>query len=241
MFSSRPARWIAAFVPAAGLLLGCGGVKVTPIGDIPLRTEEVNASNYRLGERLQAVVGQAIVQVRRYRLSKKEAATVVASADFAIVGSEFRIAGRRGEEFEVTGTTQFDEQMYYVVPLAGYEFFVSPDGEVHRDVKTEALAWKISSKAHMEPAEARLVPTESEEVSREAEYANYELIYGGSDGRSIQVTYREFAPGDSVRPSFFQSLSYDASSDVIRYRNLIVKVLEATNQTLSYVVVADGS
>jgi len=179
--------------------------------------------------------------VQSYRLSKREATSVEASEDFVLEGSGFRIAGRKGEEFPVRGTAKLDGQLHYVVPLAGYEFFVSPDGELRRDVKTEAYRWKIASKAEMQPPEARLVPRESQEVSSELAYANFELIYGGSDGRTIQVTYREFTPADPARPSFFQSLSYDASSDVIRYRDFVVKVLEATNQTLSYVVVSDGS
>ena len=242
MISLRPARIAACAIVAAPFLsLGCASVEVVPAEKQPLRTEDVESRNYRLGEAREAVVGQPIVQVRSYRVSKREAASVVASADFAIVGADFRIAGRKGEEFAVSGSAELDGRAHYVVPLAGYEFFVSPEGELHRDVKTTAFRWKISSKARMEPPDARLIPRESEEVSAEAEYANYELIYGGSDGRSIQVTYREFTPQDSVRPSFFQSLSYDAGSDVIRYRDLVVKVLEATNQTLSYVVVADGS
>ena len=231
-------------VPAVALLaLACASIEVTPLDEQPVQTEDVADRNYRLGEAREVVVGQPIVQVRTYRLSKREAATVVASSDFAIAGAGFRIAGREGEEFPVRGTTELDGRLHYVVPLAGYEFFVSPEGEVHRDVKTENIRWPISSKAKIEPAGARLVPKQSEVLDTEAQYANYELIYGGTDGRSIQVTYREFMPDDSVRPSFFQSLSYDASSGTIRYRDIVVKVLEASaaNQTLSYVVIADGS
>ena len=45
---------------------------------------------------------------------------------------------------------------------------------------------------------------------------------------------------DPVARFFFNKVG-DTSSDLIRYRDFVVKVLEATNQTLSYVVVSDGS
>jgi hypothetical protein len=243
MIRSSASRRIAATAASAAALLAtaCASVDVTPVGQAQVRSEDVQRRNYRLGEPREVVVGQPIVQVQSYRLTRQEAASVVASADFVIEGSGFRIAGRKDEQFPVRGTTEVEGQLHYVVPIAGYEFFVSPEGVVHRDVKTEAYAWKIATQAEVTPPEARLVPRESRKVSGEGAYANFELLYGGSDGRAIQVTYREFTPDDPTKPSFFQSLSYDTSSDVIRYRDFVVKVLEATNQTLSYVVVSDGS
>jgi hypothetical protein len=237
----RPFRSVVASLLPLVLAVGCASVDVTPLdAQAPIR-EEVRDRSYRLGEVQQVYVGQPIVAVKTYRVSRRASASVRASEDFALVGADFRIAGRKGEEFPVRGFTEIDGVRHHVVPIAGFEFFVAADGTVHRDVKTARYKWNISSKARMEPETARLVPQDSEEVTTEGEYANYELIYGGSDGDKIQATYREFAPGDASRPTFFQSLSYDAGADVIRYRDLVIEVLEASNQSISFKVVADGS
>ncbi len=239
MTRSHLTRCIA--VPLLVGALGCASVEVTPLDNQVPQREEVRDRNYTLGEPMEAVVGQPIISVKTYQVSRRSAARVRASSDFVIKGGEFRIAGREGEEFEVTGTAQIDGRLHHAVPLLGYEFFVSEDGEVHPDVKTARYRWNISSKARVEPVEARLMPQSSEDVTAEGVYANYELIFGGSAGGAIQVTYREFAPDDPSRPSFFQSLSYEADSETLRYKDLVVKVLGVTNQTLSYVVVSDGS
>lgn len=237
----RPLRRLAASLLPLALVAGCASVDVVPLDAQAPTHEEVRERSYRLGEAQQVYVGQPIVAVKTYRVSRRASASVRASEDFALVGADFRIAGRKGEEFPVRGVTEIDGVRHHVVPIAGFEFFVADDGSVHPDVKTASYRWKISSKARMEPPTARLVPQDSEEVTTEGEYANYELIYGGSDGDKIQATYREFGPEDGSRPTFFQSLSYDAGADVIRYRDLVIEVLEATNQAISFKVVADGS
>lgn len=237
----RPLRRQAVSLLPLALAVACASVDVTPLeSQEPIR-EDVRDRSYRLGEVQQVYVGQPIVAVKTYRVSRRASASVRASEDFALEGADFRIAGRKGEEFPVRGVTEIDGVRHHVVPIAGFEFFVSDEGRVHPDVKTAQYRWTISSKARMEPPTARLVPQDSEEVVTEGEYANYELIYGGSDGDKIQATYREFAPDDTTRPTFFQSLSYDAGADVIRYRDLVIEVLEATNQAISFKVVADGS
>jgi len=225
----------------AALVAGCASVDVTPLDQQAPVRDEVRDRNYRLGEPLEVYVGQPMVRVKTYQVSRRTSARVEASEDFALVGADFRIAGREGETFDVRGVAEIDGVRHHVVPLAGFEFFVDDDGTVHPTVKTERYRWNISSKARMEPASARLVPQDSEEVTTEGEYANYELIYGGSDGESIQVTYREFAPGDASRPTFFQSLSYEADADVLRYRDLVIEVLEASNQSIRFQVVSDGA
>jgi hypothetical protein len=63
-----------------------------------------------------------------------------------------------------------------------------------------------------------------------------ELVYDGKSDDIIKLSYREFA-GDLTRPSLFQGFSYNmASLDIIRIRDVIIEVLEATDSTIRYVV-----
>ncbi|MBI4548433.1 MAG: hypothetical protein HY707_10655 [Ignavibacteriae bacterium] len=62
------------------------------------------------------------------------------------------------------------------------------------------------------------------------------LTYSGKQGQVIKVFYREESNG-YARPSFTQELTYDISDDpVITFRNTKIKVVEATNSLIKFVV-----
>ena len=62
------------------------------------------------------------------------------------------------------------------------------------------------------------------------------LTYSGKAGTVLKIVYREFS-NDMARPAFTQDLQYDLSeSDTIRFRQLAIKVLHATNQEISFKV-----
>ena len=66
-----------------------------------------------------------------------------------------------------------------------------------------------------------------------------DLIYTGKSGNTIHISYREYKR-DFARPAFFQELQYDLNeSQLITFKSYTVKVLEATNQFIKYIVVSD--
>jgi hypothetical protein len=67
-----------------------------------------------------------------------------------------------------------------------------------------------------------------------------QLIYGGVTNNTIVVNYREFID-NIARPAFYQELKYDLSKDdIIVFRSLKMKILEATNSKISFKVIEDG-
>ena len=67
-----------------------------------------------------------------------------------------------------------------------------------------------------------------------------ELIYTGKSGSTIGVTYREYA-NDFARPAFFQDLRYDLDdSRIIVFRKWRMRVLDANNQHIRFVVLDDA-
>lgn len=65
------------------------------------------------------------------------------------------------------------------------------------------------------------------------------LIYSGRVGNKINVVYREFQ-GDTIRQAFTNAVEYDLSeSDVIGYKGARIKVIEATNQQITYEVISN--
>ena len=87
------------------------------------------------------------------------------------------------------------------------------------------------------PEGARFVPAEP--VLAEGAF-QAELLYSGTDGRTMRAAYREFV-GGTARPAFCQELSFDLSeSRIVRFRSVVVEVLEASPLSLRYRVVEDG-
>lgn len=67
--------------------------------------------------------------------------------------------------------------------------------------------------------------------------ARIQLLYNGKRGDNVIVlTYREFQ-GGFARPAFYQELSYDLKESAkISFRNYVIRVLEATNNSVTFVI-----
>ena len=66
-----------------------------------------------------------------------------------------------------------------------------------------------------------------------------EILYSGVDGKVIKLQYRELYR-DGYPKDFTQDLTYDlAASDIIVFRNYQIKVIEADNSKMSFIVLKD--
>ena len=63
-----------------------------------------------------------------------------------------------------------------------------------------------------------------------------ELLYNGRSGSTIRMLYREFK-NDMARPAFSQDLLYDLDNDdVIGFQEVRIRIVEANNSSITYVV-----
>ena len=63
-----------------------------------------------------------------------------------------------------------------------------------------------------------------------------EFIYNGRVDNALKFVYREFS-GDYIKPAFTQEIQYDLnSSDIIGFKSLRIKIIEATNTEISYIL-----
>jgi len=63
------------------------------------------------------------------------------------------------------------------------------------------------------------------------------LLYSGRVGEKINISYREFS-GSMARPAFSNDVEYDLSaSDEIAYKGAKLRVIEATNSSITYEVI----
>ncbi len=67
-----------------------------------------------------------------------------------------------------------------------------------------------------------------------------ELIFGGVNDISINMSYREYTPDDRARQAFYQNLSFQTTADVIRFQNIKIKVHEVSNEKIVFTVLEDG-
>ncbi len=68
-----------------------------------------------------------------------------------------------------------------------------------------------------------------------------ELLYSGREGNVMHVTYKEYAKqygDDSSVESFLQYVGYDLrQSDIISFRDIYFKVIEATETSIEFMVI----
>lgn len=63
-----------------------------------------------------------------------------------------------------------------------------------------------------------------------------ELVYNGKSNNTIKVAYREYRYNFAA-PDFYQDLTYDlAESNTIRFKNMVIEVLNAGNSTIKFIV-----
>ncbi len=203
--------------------------------------------NYEIGKSEQVYVGQPLVRVKDYW--EQQAQVEVVRADKAFVmntgflGASASVA--QGEGLRVVGITEHDGKTYRVVhfqekSMFGLNFLINPDGTFS--------GWAISNVngAHQigtllaNPPDVKLVSDTATAVDKTKGYINFELVYGGTTGDSIQILYREYTPNDMARPAFSQQLVYSLASKHIRFRDIQIDVAAADNEHIVYTVVADG-
>ncbi len=228
---------------AVFILSGCA-VQIRPSLRIHLGTERIFDKNYNLNQKLVAYVGQPIVKVKDYRVKKFNAKHMKASENFTISGGTVTIQGDKNTAYRVRGETTIDEKPYTVVNVpgsymgAGFGVLITPDGNVHSQLLNDNIVTAYTYK-HT-PEDLKFIALKEEEIDVDAGYLNYELVYGGTDGKSITITYREYTSKDLTRPSFFQNVVYETGKKQIRFRDTILQIHEVTNEKIVYTVISDG-
>jgi hypothetical protein len=132
---------------------------------------------------------------------------------------------------------------YHVVDVAGgagpvYSLLIDEDGRVYNKVLDgeESIMWNFK----VTPPDLRFEFSREERTHEVVQSGNVSgLIYGGTDGKAIYITYREFAAADLTKPVFFQHLIYNADSMFVRFRNMEIKIHEATHDKVVFAVVGD--
>lgn len=75
---------------------------------------------------------------------------------------------------------------------------------------------------------------------RGTDVQNYELIYSGKSGSTINIVYREYV-GNMIKDGFKQDLTYDLNeSNIIQFKTTKIEVIKGTNTTITFKVIENG-
>jgi hypothetical protein len=236
-------------------MMGLAATAATASEPVDLRAitsaRRVFDRNYVLGQEAAVYVGQPIVKVKDYHVIETVSGTVF-KADVAfrykmrMFGPDLSVP--EGSSLRYVRTQQHDGREYTVVAIPGQELGVTLllDGaDTFTGLVSNVLqkVYSVSGNRPLvmiEPRPIHFTRGHDERIDTQGGYVNFELVYSGRTKDAINLLYREFTPDDMARPAFSQVLTYDPGSTTLRFRDVVVRVIDASNEGIRYVVDADG-
>jgi hypothetical protein len=229
-------------------ILACGCVSVQqPPSEQFLGEKKVSEKNYVLQRSAEAVVGTDIIRVKDYSVSRIATNQVEVISDFQINGAVFSKKFSTGEIYPYAGTTQYDGRTFNLMKVDSRAVMFDDDGAVFHKVVNGLDPIGIYGAQPVvmiytfdaEPPGPHLKRITSERADTRAVGQNYEIIFTGITSDSIRMSYREYSPDDLAKPAFAQDLTYPIKSKEIRFRNLVIKITEVTQDHITYTVTSE--
>ncbi|MCA1779958.1 MAG: hypothetical protein LC637_11415 [Xanthomonadaceae bacterium] len=208
--------------------------------------EHVVERNYLLGQTKTAHVGDAMVRVKDYWVTRTNNPAVTPTSAVTInpTGWDGPVTYSPGMLFPVEGEVTLGGEKYTIVRFAEFgdngRLIIDSDGRLDGRFLNLYNRPVPMFKHDVEPSNTRFERTVQQEVERDVTFLNFELIYSGSSGGSINVLYREYTPDDLIRPAFSQTASYDVGSQTIRFRGMLIEVHDVDGASIRYAVMEDG-
>lgn len=237
-------------------LTGC--VARTPIRaamptDLSVTTKAapVRERNYVIGKEQAVYVGQPAVRVRDYEVMETASDAFVTPVAITFTMRPFGgpTTVPAGTQAVVHGVVAHQGQEYLALKflqkdMALYPMLVDRNGRFAGLVYTliNGYAFESSPKNIVEYLPSDLVLTREvrKEVVKSGAFTNFELVYSGTTKDEINFLYREYTADDMARPAFSQNLVYSKDAAVVRFRDIVLDVIDANNENIRYVVRADG-
>lgn len=216
-------------------------------------SERVFTRNYELKKPQTAFVGEAVVSFKDYVALTRKGKTMRPSKGFRVKKLDTGwYAMAVDQDYPVIGDVSISGASYSVVsfsleggrptPIA---VLVGADGTVYPNIFfpfANGTGSVLKGGATWEPPTGITFRPGADEITvdKKAGFRNFELLYGGTDGKSFTLSYREYSPDDLIRPAFTQTLTYERGSTNVRFRDVQIAVQEVTSEKITYTVLADG-
>jgi hypothetical protein len=214
--------------------------------------------NYVLGSQTTVNVGEAMVRVQDYWVESTESSVAVPERSVSLKGGLVDVTLTAGAKYPVKGRANIDGKDLTVAafeegPLAFRAVLLNADGTLHNRIVTsniqangfgslkqgDGLIPVVYTLTISDPS-VRLLREKVDTVKVSKGYENYEIIYTGTNGNALNLTYREFSPDGLARVAFFQNLTYEASARNITFKKIKISVLKSGSDSITFTVLEDG-
>lgn len=214
------------------------------------RAEKVFQKNYVIGQEAEAFVGDNIIKLRDYMLLTTELNAVSPTVPISVKILSGQVEFVPQEKYTVFAYAMNEGQRQKLVlyrqnmpiQMGSIAIAIRPDGTISKNTVIKGqFGWQPGLfDATTTPSSATMKSAVREEIDAHALFENHELLYNGTDGKSIFITYREFTQNDLARPAFFQNLTYDAKTETIRFKKYKIRIANFDNERIRFVVMEDG-
>lgn len=213
---------------------------------------QVGNKNYTLGEEKQVYIGQPMISARLFSVSNtKIERTYIAPVNMftfnlSLTGLSYRFS--EGAEMRDVGKIEHAGKEYTLLKmpermLSGNLLMVDENllfiGYVKSSRKVVSAGANIFIST--QPKQIQFArKTFGEEQNSSKFITNFELIYSGKTKDAVNLLYREYTPDNMARPAFSQNLTYEPDAKTIRFREIVLRVVEVTGESIRFVIEADG-
>ena len=241
--------FILYFLPAISIFWLMGCASFTPYTSVYLGTDHDINKNYELDVKKTTYVGESMIRVKDYYLSKFSGKTISPNVDLtithrALIGTDSHTFYAQ-EQYEIVGETTKNGINFDLITITPNHpssnlLLISENGEIDGG----SLLWNPNFgsyqsnwfKFKIDPPDAKFIKKDITKTDTSKGYANYELIYTGKDKEAFHITYREYSPDDLARTAFFQNLTYPSDAKVIRFKGYKILVDDATSESITFTV-----
>lgn len=235
-------------------LSGCGSPIRPPTPEewqAGTTTRRIVDRNYELGNERAAFVGESVIRVKDYHETTDSiGAAVSTSAPVELFmvpfGPRVTFPAQTGLVFAGKVTDAGETYDAYAWPHPAYRMYPVL---LRGDGTFSGLLYNTTARRPF-PVDGSFIratpvlPSFSKapmtRTQSAAGYTNFEIVYSGATRDAVLLLYREYTADDMARPAFTQQLTYERASETLRFRNIVLRVVEVTGERLRYVVVADG-
>jgi hypothetical protein len=199
--------------------------------------------NYQVNTLQTVYVGQPVIKRKTYLAKVKSELVGVPAMDIQLSARDVVLSLRGGKAYPIKYEVNIQGRLYSVLEVYHnvndryYGVLIGQDGAPASLVLDGNV--QLPGQFTISPLNAAVGQQRMETVVSRENTENFELVFGGITDNEINLTYREFSPGDVAKTAFYQNLTYPRDSAFIRYQNLQIKVHQTTPEFISYVVVQE--
>lgn len=227
-------------VPAI-LLASCSTTSIERSeGTRLLSSQQVSEKSYELGVRTTAFVGNAMLRVRDYRVETYATDQVQIKSSFYVRRLTDNFVFAAGETYIYLGQVELGEESVGVFQFRdGLGILFDDEGTAQNRIMFTELGSvpAVTFNTNSGPGDVEIITSETVAANQEGQ--NFEIIYSGIDSDTIRLNYREFTDNNMARQAFFQELSYPASSEEIRFRDIVLRIHEVRADGIEFTVISD--